>query len=531
MAARQDAAEQRLRDFERQEADLRAAIRDSGGERMIQLERDIADVSSSRTPRSRHSACMPGYVSNWASEAATDEMSLAQQMQSLSAMLEGIDERKATLDNESSERAVATRQAEDKLAELEAELKSPPTAPAASISRWSGFAMPCARGRLAAHDIPFAGELLRVTDEQMGNLPPNGFAGFRLVAARCRRALLGRVGVGRSHQLAGADRVLPCAQRDPPRTADRSPVAGPQTRGSSRHPFTAWLNAEAGRRFDLICARTPEEFRAERRAITRNGQIKSSGDRHEKDDRRDLGDRRWYVLGWDNTGKRRPWKLLGRRPGPCCSDWSTSTGPSVPEASELDNRARQISALQQQRTFSALDWRSDVARLETLESQLRQLRDADDTLRQLIEQLSDLTVQTQKARDSLRALDQKLGGLDTRIEGDRAQVVELEQQPMASPEECDLIRPFEPEHLRVDTCESAERSVRATLQSQIDDADRRHRMLSEKIVRAMSEFRNTWPLVAQEMDAQVEAGPEYRALLQRLTDDDLPASRRTSSVS
>jgi uncharacterized protein YPO0396 len=48
VAARQDAAEQRLREFERQEADLRAAIRDSGGERMIQLERDIADVSSSR---------------------------------------------------------------------------------------------------------------------------------------------------------------------------------------------------------------------------------------------------------------------------------------------------------------------------------------------------------------------------------------------------------------------------------------------------------------------------------------------------
>ena len=49
-------------------------------------------------------------------------------------------------------------------------------------------------------------------------------------------------------------------------------------------------------------------------------------------------------------------------------------------------------------------------------------------------------------------------------------------------------------------------------------------MLSEKIVRD-ERVPNTWPLVAQEMDAQVEAGPEYRALLQRLTDDDLPASR------
>ena len=523
VAARQDAAEQRLRDFERQEADLRAAIRDSGGERMIQLERDIADVSSSRDTKKQTFGLYAGLCEQLGLEAATDEMSLAQQMQSLSAMLEGIDERKATLDNESSERAVATRQAEDKLAELEAELKSLADRTSSIDQQMVGIRDAlCAGVGLQPTDIPFAGELLRVTDEQWEPAAERllrGFALSLLVADEHYSAVsewVDRTNLrGRIVYFRVRNETRPAPQTDP-----RSLVHKLEVRPGT--PFTAWLNAEAGRRFDLICARTPEEFRAERRAITRNGQIKSSGDRHEKDDRRDLGDRRWYVLGWDNTGKRRALETARTSAGALLQRLVDEHRAIRSEASELDNRARQISALQQQRTFSALDWRSDVARLETLESQLRQLRDADDTLRQLNEQLSDLTVQTQKARDSLRALDQKLGGLDTRIEGDRAQVVELEQQPMASLEECDLIRPFEPEHLRVDTCESAERSVRATLQSQIDDADRRHRMLSEKIVRAMSEFRNTWPLVAQEMDAQVEAGPEYRALLQRLTDDDLP---------
>lgn len=46
-----------------------------------------------------------------------------------------------------------------------------------------------------------------------------------------------------------------------------------------------------------------EQFRRETRAITRAGQIKAPGERHEKDDRHRLDDRGRYVLGWTNTAK------------------------------------------------------------------------------------------------------------------------------------------------------------------------------------------------------------------------------------
>jgi uncharacterized protein YPO0396 len=50
-------------------------------------------------------------------------------------------------------------------------------------------------------------------------------------------------------------------------------------------------------------ALTQEQFRRETRAITRAGQIKAPGERHEKDDRHRLDDRSRYVLGWSNTAK------------------------------------------------------------------------------------------------------------------------------------------------------------------------------------------------------------------------------------
>ena len=45
------------------------------------------------------------------------------------------------------------------------------------------------------------------------------------------------------------------------------------------------------------------EFRRMPRAITKAGQIKGSGGRHEKDDRYRIDDRSRYVLGWTNERK------------------------------------------------------------------------------------------------------------------------------------------------------------------------------------------------------------------------------------
>lgn len=68
-------------------------------------------------------------------------------------------------------------------------------------------------------------------------------------------------------------------------------------------PFYHWIEAELGRRFDYACCENLEQFRREKLAVTRNGQIKAGGERHEKDDRHRLDDPSRYVLGWSNEAK------------------------------------------------------------------------------------------------------------------------------------------------------------------------------------------------------------------------------------
>ena len=46
--------------------------------------------------------------------------------------------------------------------------------------------------------------------------------------------------------------------------------------------FYAWLEQELARRFDIACCADQEQFRREKRAMTRQGQLKSPGGRHEK---------------------------------------------------------------------------------------------------------------------------------------------------------------------------------------------------------------------------------------------------------
>ena len=66
-------------------------------------------------------------------------------------------------------------------------------------------------------------------------------------------------------------------------------------------PFYDWVEREVALRFDVACCATQEQFRRETHAITRAGQIKARGERHEKDDRHRLDDRSHYVLGWSNA--------------------------------------------------------------------------------------------------------------------------------------------------------------------------------------------------------------------------------------
>ena len=156
--------------------------------------------------------------------------------------------------------------------------------------------------------LPYIGELLRVRPgeqlwEGAAELTLRGFALSLLVPQAHYAAVSTWVD---ANNLRGRLVYLK-VDEEPVRAVEQRPgtLASKVEIKAGTH-FRAYLAAELNKRFDHQCCETLEDFRRHARAVTPNGQLKTGGGRHEKDDRPGRRDRRNYVLRWSANSWRRP---------------------------------------------------------------------------------------------------------------------------------------------------------------------------------------------------------------------------------
>ncbi|MEJ7806593.1 MAG: ATP-binding protein, partial [Telluria sp.] len=156
-------------------------------------------------------------------------------------------------------------------------------------------------------------------------------------------------------------------------------------------PFYGWIDAELARRFDHACCETLDQFRREKRAVTRNGQIKAGGERHEKDDRHRLDDRSGYVLGWSNDAKI---AAFARQERDLATRVQAIAGKIQGLKAEVNGQNALLGTWQQLAMFSNftdLDWKPLVASVDGLEREQQALAASSDVLRTLQHQFTELT--------------------------------------------------------------------------------------------------------------------------------------------
>jgi uncharacterized protein YPO0396 len=297
-------------------------------------------------------------------------------------------------------------------------------------------------------------------------------------------------------------------------------------------PFYDWLEGEIARRFDHVCCDTLEQFRREKQALTRSGQIKTSGGRHEKDDRHRLDDRSRYILGWSNEAKIAT--LDSERAGleARMHKVATRLGGLQSEQQSLAERLAHLHQLSAFEDFRELDWKPLVAEIERLESERRQLEAASDILRALEEQLAGLEGRMRVTEAALESDNRELA--TTRFKCDQATqqrqaCLEVLDATPAEVKTRDFPRIEEMRDvalglhiLSVESCDGREKDLREWLQKEIDGRDQRLRRLEERIVKAMEAYRKDYPVETQELDARLDAASEFGEILRRLEQDDLP---------
>ncbi|WP_244111108.1 hypothetical protein [Burkholderia gladioli] len=150
--------------------------------------------------------------------------------------------------------------------------------------------------------------------------------------------------------------------------------------------YSDWLQAELRQRFDYACVDSIQTFRSADRAITREGQVKHSKTRHEKDDRRSVGDRRNWVLGFDNREKLAIFQTQAQELAAAI----TRLGGEIDKLADQDKN-RTTRAMQCQILVN-LQWQEvDVIplldRISTIERQIREAREGNTTLQQISERI------------------------------------------------------------------------------------------------------------------------------------------------
>ena len=519
-----------------EEDELKRNIADNGGDRLERLAAEISRKNQELQVRERKARHYAELMRVLGESPAEDEFGFLGQRQRFLALAEAAWTQDADLQNDLTEHGVSLRQGKQEHDNLFAEINSlkarRSNIPAEQMAMRAAL---CQALELSEGDTPFAGELLQVRDDEhawegaaerllrnfgLSLLVPD--AHYAEVADWVDRThIRGRLVYFRVRQ--GSKSELPNLHRE---SLARKLAIKPDS------PFYDWLERELAHRFDVACCSTQEQFRRETRAITRAGQIKAPGERHEKDDRHRLDDRSRYVLGWTNTAKIAALEAESRNLEVRLGELGNLIGKIQAERNTLRERLTALSKLDEHADFRELDWKQLAVEVALLADEKQKLESASDVLKQLTERLNAITVELKDTESKLEEHKDKRSKAEQKkndAETLRTQTQALLDEPAhtnqaAYSERLEAARTeaLGEHQLTVESCDNREREMRDWLQTRIDAENLKLSRLRDKIIDAMRAYCTAFPLDTQEVDVAIEAADEYRMMKDKLKADDLP---------
>lgn len=518
------------------QAELRQQITENGGDRIERLKQEISRKTTDLSNRQQKFDRYRDLLKPLESTPATTEQDFLQQQSEFRGKAEKLRQLQADTQNQLRETDYSFRGEKIRHGEIQEQIAS-------LRSRRSNIDHVQVRIRMNLCDalgldedeLPFAGELIQVRpeDKEWEGASERLLRGFGL-------SLL----VPDQHYEAIADWVDRNRLKGRLvyfRVRDVNPMHSPQlhpdslVRKLSIKPdteFYGWIENQLSQRFNLACCETQAQFRREKHAITLNGQIKSPGGRHEKDDRHGLQDRSRFVLGWNNKDKIAVLESQAGQLERKLADLGTKISAQQSTLKHIDTNLSAMDRLREYRDFNELNWQSLVQEIERLKDEIIHLESASNILQTLSRQLHDLDEENSQSESQLEAAKERR--TETRLKKTNAEDLVTETDALINtPENEKLEEYFDTiesmrydalgKHvLTVESCDNREKEVRRWIQDAIDANEKKISRLQEKVIKLMSNFINEYPLESQEVDAVINAAGEFRRMLDELEANGLP---------
>lgn len=295
-------------------------------------------------------------------------------------------------------------------------------------------------------------------------------------------------------------------------------------------PFYDWLEGELIQRFDYTCCESLDDFARYPKALSINGQIKASRQRHEKDDRHRLHDRSRYVLGWSNREKIKAFEQQIKQIEAEGKQLAERFEKVVKELSRLTRLRDSCRDAQRFQHFDEIDWKQTSLLIQNLFEEKRQIESSSNVLKTLQEKLEKTIKDISQLEESLAENQKNLGALEIKItEREQRQGYILSLVEGLTQDEGVLAtladwkeKILADKKIHLANIEKSQSIVREKLQNQIDNKIRASKNLQDKITSSMQSYANQYPEDTQEVDAAVESIADYERMLIRLSEEDLP---------
>ena len=521
------------------ETQLAVQIAGMGGDRLAAIDQEIIRHEADRNARKVRfdrfnellaEVAMPP-VSNAGQFAANRNNAVARQIE--------FDEARAQIDNELIEKRFQLRSVGDDSAKVNNELHSlrsrRSNLPSNSLELRDRL---CSEVLAEAGELPFAGELIQVRGdarewEGAAERVLKNFALSMLVPDRHYAAVAAWID---AHHL-GVRIVyyrVPASMAGvtPPDRQSPRPVLADKLEVKADSAFAGWMTSELHRRANHLCVENVAELRITDKAVTRAGQIKDR-DRHEKDDRRPIDDRREYILGWDNEQKIDVLVQYATALQRQQTKLSSAEADLIKASSEVSDRLRSLAKLDEYNAWDSLDWQELVTVIAGLQAERQRIRTSSDGLAILSEEFDRIRERIKHQDEAINVADREEARVETE---QRMALVQLEKVDrfLMDTDAVESAGAF------FDSIESAvlkelgdvtadpsmipdiERSVRALLEERLEGESARRIVVERRIIRAMGVFRVAYPTETVDLDDAIESGPEFRQLHRRIGEDDLP---------
>lgn len=295
--------------------------------------------------------------------------------------------------------------------------------------------------------------------------------------------------------------------------------------------FEDWLQAELEQHFNLRCVSLEEFQKQKRDVITIEGQYKK-GKKHTKDDRRDLWDRKNFVLGWTNLDKIKAVEqhLIELENKKTLLDGELETLKKKIKANLTLNT--NLNLLVAYSNWNELNWQDEVKEIEKLKQEKDTLENSNDILKSLQEQLEVVKGEIIELDRKQKAKSEEIGGIKTNIsdygnaiESSRSVQQQLIQEEVETyyPKIDELISGVTLTFKNVDAVARDLNKKFTDKNGEKDKLNETLRIASNGITKVMQEFKKEFPAECIELSVEIDSRVEFMKIFEKIVSEGLPA--------